>query len=83
MAEIKKQNILITGATGFIGKHIAKNLLNQGHNLFILMRNPFKFKKDNIIRHSALRKTTYWELFRYDETAYHRARRTQCFFLDS
>ncbi len=42
-------NILITGATGFIGRHLAKPLLSEGkHTLFCLVRNLEKarFLKD-------------------------------------
>ncbi len=34
--------ILLTGGTGFIGKSLAKRLLQQGHALTILSRNPKK-----------------------------------------
>lgn len=32
--------ILITGATGFIGKRIARQLFTEGHELVVLSRNP-------------------------------------------
>lgn len=32
-------NILITGATGFLGSHLAKDLLNRGHEVCILKRS--------------------------------------------
>ena len=38
-------NILITGATGFIGKHLVEELSRKdGHTLFCLVRNPKKAK---------------------------------------
>ena len=33
-------NILITGATGFIGSHIAQALIEAGHNVTVCARNP-------------------------------------------
>jgi len=35
-------NIFLTGGTGFIGSHIAVELLRQGHRLTLLARNPDK-----------------------------------------
>ena len=38
-------NILITGATGFIGKNLVEGLFNKGgHNIFCMVRNPQKAK---------------------------------------
>ena len=34
--------IFITGATGFIGSHVAYRLLEAGHELVVLARNPDK-----------------------------------------
>jgi len=33
-------NILITGASGFLGRHLAQQLKGQGHNVFGLSRSP-------------------------------------------
>ncbi|MBB1488798.1 TIGR01777 family oxidoreductase [Oceanospirillum sediminis] len=33
-------NILITGATGFIGKALCHALIEQGHNLYVISRKP-------------------------------------------
>ncbi|QLB13254.1 hypothetical protein EV697_10235 [Bisgaardia hudsonensis] len=44
-------NILITGATGFIGSHLVFQLIRQGHNVTALVRNKEKAQKmfqDNI-----------------------------------
>ncbi len=39
-------NILITGATGFIGRHLTEKLSKQtNHNLFCLVRNPAKAER--------------------------------------
>ncbi len=35
-----KQNILITGATGFIGRRLTEALLDNGHNITVLSRYP-------------------------------------------
>lgn len=32
--------VLLTGATGFIGKHLVKALLDEGHDLVVLSRHP-------------------------------------------
>jgi nucleoside-diphosphate-sugar epimerase len=34
--------ILLTGATGFVGNHLLLNLLNDGHTVIALLRNPSK-----------------------------------------
>lgn len=36
------QNILITGATGFIGQELTRALLAEGHTVVALVRNPLK-----------------------------------------
>jgi 2-alkyl-3-oxoalkanoate reductase len=38
-------NILVTGGTGFLGRHLLRALLNQGHQVFCLGRN-FVFVQD-------------------------------------
>lgn len=34
--------ILITGSSGFVGTHLTKRLLDEGHEVFALVRNPAK-----------------------------------------
>ncbi len=38
-------NILLTGATGFIGRHILQSLENEGHNVTACVRNPEKLQQ--------------------------------------
>lgn len=35
---------LVTGATGFIGKHVCNRLVDEGHEVLALVRNPAKTK---------------------------------------
>ncbi len=37
--------IMITGATGFVGYHCARNLLDAGHEVVLLVRDPAKVEK--------------------------------------
>lgn len=41
-------NILITGATGFVGSHLSELLTENGHKVFGLVRNPEKAKEFNV-----------------------------------
>jgi len=34
-------HILVTGATGFIGRHLMQLLMNKGHQVSVVVRNPF------------------------------------------
>ena len=47
MEENKQKNILVTGGAGFIGSHLCKALLDQGHNV-ICLDNLFTGAVDNI-----------------------------------
>ena len=40
--------VFLAGATGYLGKYIAKELVNQKYFLRVLVRNPEKFKRFNI-----------------------------------
>ncbi len=40
--------VAVTGATGFIGKHIVKNLLSRGFSVRALTRNPHKNSSDKM-----------------------------------
>ena len=47
MEENKQKNILVTGGAGFIGSHLCKALINEGHYV-ICLDNLFTGAKDNI-----------------------------------
>lgn len=36
--------ILVTGANGFVGSHLCEKLINEGHNVYALVRTPAKLK---------------------------------------
>lgn len=40
--------ILITGATGLVGRHLASELIRQGHQIYCLVRSEEKFKETHI-----------------------------------
>ncbi|MFD1607273.1 NAD-dependent epimerase/dehydratase family protein [Oceanobacillus luteolus] len=37
-------NFLITGGTGFIGKHLTAKLITKGHHVFVVTRSPQSHK---------------------------------------
>jgi nucleoside-diphosphate-sugar epimerase len=39
------KRVLVTGATGFIGSHIVRRLINDGHNVAILVRSGSKLER--------------------------------------
>lgn len=41
----KKMHILVTGATGFIGRHVVKELLSKAYHVEVLTRNPDKARE--------------------------------------
>ena len=45
MRENSNRNMLITGATGFIGQSLCRELLEYGHNIFVLTRKRKKAEK--------------------------------------
>lgn len=40
-------NILLTGATGFIGQELREELLKEGHSLVVITRNPKKYEDES------------------------------------
>jgi uncharacterized protein YbjT (DUF2867 family) len=39
------ERVAITGATGFVGRYIVKELLNRGYQVYALVRNVKKLKE--------------------------------------
>lgn len=58
------KRILVTGGAGFIGSHLCKHLLKEGHEV-ICLDNYFTGSKENII---ALLEHPYFEMVRHDVT---------------
>ena len=44
-------NVLITGGTGFVGRHLKKKLQELGHQINILTRNSQKYKNTNGVKY--------------------------------
>lgn len=44
-------NLLLTGATGFIGTHLRRRLLEEGHDLTIITRSPGSWKEVSANNH--------------------------------
>lgn len=63
--EKKSLNIFVTGATGFVGNHLAETLLKEGHQVWILVRsahklNDFPLPGVNIISGELSDKKNLW-----------------------
>lgn len=59
-------NILITGATGFIGSHLTKRILDQGNNVIVLKRKVSNLDKIKKFTHK-IRFYNIDELINFDE----------------
>jgi nucleoside-diphosphate-sugar epimerase len=46
----KKNKVLITGASGLIGPKLIRLLLEKGHQVSVLSRNPHKIKGVNVFQ---------------------------------
>lgn len=62
-SQLRKQ-VLITGGAGFVGSHLCKRLLNDGHDV-ICVDNFFTGTKDNVLH---LLDNPHFELVRHDVT---------------
>jgi len=63
LADVRKR-VLVTGGAGFLGSHLCKRLLNDGHEV-ICVDNFFTGSKDNICD---LMGNPYFEVIRHDVT---------------
>ena len=74
---MKKQNILITGSTGYVGGRLVPKLLNKGFNIRVLVRNPNRLKnrswyhKVEIFKGDVLNLKTLTDLFENIDIAYY------------
>lgn len=59
-----RKRVLITGGAGFLGSHLSKRLLDEGHDV-ICLDNFFTGTKDNILE---LLDNPHFELIRHDVT---------------
>ncbi len=64
MNNFKKKRVLVTGGSGFLGSHLCKRLLEEGHEV-ICVDNFFTGTKRNI---QDLLQNPYFELIRHDIT---------------
>ncbi|MDO8566238.1 MAG: SDR family oxidoreductase [Candidatus Moranbacteria bacterium] len=61
---MEKKKILVTGGAGFLGSHLCKRLLDDGHEV-VCLDNFFTGNKDNVIE---LMSNPRFELLRHDVT---------------
>lgn len=70
----QKQKILLTGATGYVGAKLLKELEYQGHRINCLTRNPDKLKRvgpdTRIYQGDVMIRSSMWQAFRGVDTAY-------------
>jgi len=60
----RRKRVLITGGVGFIGSHLSKRLVDEGHDI-LCVDNFFTGSKDNV---SNLLELPNFELYRHDVT---------------
>ena len=64
MKDIRRKHVLVTGGAGFLGSHLCRRLLEQGHDV-LCVDNMFTGTKDNIL---PLRDSPHFEFMRHDIT---------------
>lgn len=64
MRDIRKKRILVTGGAGFLGSHLCKRLLDDGHEV-LCVDNFFTGTKSNLL---PILDNPYFELLRHDVT---------------
>ncbi|WP_372808358.1 NAD(P)H-binding protein [Pontiella sp.] len=72
---MKKHNILLTGATGYVGGKLLKRLESQGHQVNCLVRTPSKMghtgRLTNVFEGDAMVRSTLWKPLAGVDTAYY------------
>lgn len=56
-----KKNIVILGGTGFVGRHLCAALVEQGHTVRVLSRNPQKHKDMTVLPTLILKKVDVYQ----------------------
>ena len=68
------QKILLTGATGYVGAKLLRELEHQGHRIHCLTRNPDKLQhtgpKTRVYKGDVMIRSSMWQAFRGVDTAY-------------
>lgn len=70
----QKQNILLTGATGYVGRKLLKRLELEGHNIHCLVRDPSKLgevgEQTSVFQGDVLDRSSMRDAFQGVDTAY-------------
>ena len=66
-------NVLVTGSTGFIGKHLVKELIDHKYNVCVLSRRSITDKNINIFKGDITKKETIIDAFKGIDAVFHNA----------